>query len=77
VASVSAQTLSDCIDVCKANNPKRKDYLACVTGCENQFMLGDGNTQTNDANGGKVFADPLGGKVFVDANGGKVFAPPQ
>ena len=76
VATVSAQSLSDCVDACRKNNKKRAEYLVCVTGCENKFLLGSGNTVVADANGGKVFSDTLGGKVFIDANGGKVFTPP-
>jgi hypothetical protein len=76
MAKISAQVLSNCVDVCKRNNPGKAKYLACVTGCEDNFLLGDGNTVAPDGKGGKVFSDTAGGKVFIDANGGKVFAPP-
>jgi hypothetical protein len=77
VATVSAQTLSNCVDACRAANPQKKAYLNCVSGCEGQFMLGTGNTEVDDGKGGKVFTDNLGGKVFIDSEGGKVFVPPQ
>jgi hypothetical protein len=76
VAKISAQSLSDCIDQCRRQYPGKTKYFACTNNCEGQFMLGDGNTQADDGNGGKVFTDTLGGKVFIDAEGGKVFQAP-
>ena len=60
---------------CRTKNKDDAKYLACVTVCENDFLLGDGNTVAPDVNGGKVFSDTAGGKVFIDVMGGKVFRP--
>ena len=76
MARVSAQSLSDCVDVCRRKNNNQAKYMACITVCENDFLLGEGNTEAPDGNGGKVFTDTVGGKVFINAQGGKVFAPP-
>jgi len=75
MAKVSAESLSRCVDVCRAKNKDDAKYLACITVCENDFLLGDGNTVAPDGKGGKVFTDTAGGKVFIDAKGGKVFRP--
>jgi hypothetical protein len=76
MTQINADVLNNCVDVCRTNNKKSAAYLACLTGCENTFMTGTGNTMTPDGKGGKVFSDTIGGKVFIDAQGGKVFSPP-
>ena len=60
VARVSAASLSKCVDTCRTKNKDDAKYLACVTVCENDFLLGDGNTVAPDVNGGKVFSDTAG-----------------
>ena len=75
MATASAQSLSDCVDQCDATT-RGKKLFDCIYVCEMTFMLGAGNTQTTNADGGKVFIDANGGKVFINADGGKVFEPP-
>ena len=43
VARVSAASLSRCVDTCRTKNKDDAKYLACVTVCENDFLLARGS----------------------------------
>lgn len=71
----TAADLNKCIDDCLALGLPRNRLLICEGTCETTFMQTPGNTETDTANGGKVFRDPSGAHVDVDSRGGKVFHP--